>query len=69
MDRTQSGARTSAMFRNSVRSLMLVLLTAQPVLGGPEYTMSDQLMDGTGNLVVVLLSDGSSGLDSGVLPG
>ena len=80
MDPTQNGrnahgARKSAVFGNSVRSLMLVLLTtshpawlpvalAQPVPGGPEYTTNNQLlppvaMDGTGNFVVVWESFGS----------
>ena len=79
MDPTQSGARTSAMFGNSVRSLMLVLLTtshpawppvalAQPVPGGPEYPTSNQLlppvvMDSTGNPIVVWKSFGSDRSD------
>ena len=79
MDLTQNGrsahgARKGAVFGNSVRSLMLVLLTtshpawlpvalAQPVPGGPEYTTNNQLlppvaMDSTGNLVVVWESFG-----------
>ena len=72
--RSAHGARKSAVFGNSVRSLMLVLLTtshpawlpvalAQPVPGGPEYTTNNQLlppvaMDSTGNFVVVWLSHG-----------
>jgi len=74
--RSAHGARKSAVFGNSVRSLMLVLLTtshpawfpvalAQPVPGRPEYTTSNPLlppvaMDSTGNFVVVWLSDGES---------
>jgi len=79
MDPTQSGrsargARKSAVFGNSVRSLMLVLLTtshpawlpvalAQPVPGGPEYTTNNQLlppvvMDSTGNPIAVWKSFG-----------
>jgi hypothetical protein len=62
------------VFGNSVRSLMLVLLTtshsvwlpvarAQPVPGGPEYTTNNHslppvAMDSTGNLVVVWFGDG-----------
>ena len=81
MDPTQSGARTSAVFGNSVRSLMLVLLTtshpawlpvalAQPVPGGPEYTTNNQLLppvviDSTGNFVVLWKSFGSAGTDTG----
>ena len=86
MDPTQNarsvhGARKSAVFGNSVRSLMLVLLTtshpawlpvalAQPVPGGPEYTTNNQLlppvaMDSSGNFVVVWESVGRAGTDTG----
>jgi len=79
--RSAHGARKSAVFGNSVRSLMLVLLTtshpawfpvalAQPVPGRPEYTTSNPLlppvaMDSTGNFVVVWESFGSAGTDTG----
>jgi len=79
--RSAHGARKSAVFGNSVRSLMLVLLTtshpawlpvalAQPVPGGPEYTTNNQLlppvaMDSTGNFVVVWESFGRAGTDTG----
>jgi len=79
--RSARGARKSAMFGNSGRSLLLVLLTtshpswlpialAQPVRGGPEYTTNNQLlppvvMNGTGNFVVVWESFGSAGTDTG----
>ena len=86
MDPTQNGrsahgARKSAVFGNSVRSLLLVLLTtshpswlpialAQPVLGGPEYTTNKQLlppvvMDSTGNFVIVWERFGRAGTDTG----
>ena len=75
----QRGARKCAVFGNSVRSLILVLLTtshpawlpvalAQPVLGRPEYATNNQLlppvvMDSTGNPIVVWKSFGSAGTD------
>lgn len=75
------GARKSAVFGNSIRSLMLVLLAtshpawlpvawAQPVSSGAEYTTNNQLlppvaMDSTGNFVVVWKSFGSAGRDTG----
>jgi len=79
--RSVHGARKSAVFGNSVRSLMLVLLTtshpawlpvalAQLVPGGPGYTTNNQLlppvaMDSTGNFVVVWESFGGAGTDTG----
>jgi len=89
MDPAQSGsgvhgARKSAVSGNSVRSMMLVLLTtshfawlpvtlAQPVPGGPDYTTNNQLlppvaMDSTGDFVVVWESFGSATTETGTAP-
>jgi hypothetical protein len=78
--RSAHGARKSAVFGNSVRFLMLVLLTtshpawlpvavAHPVPGGPEYATNNQLlplvaMDSTGNFVLVWENFGSAGTDT-----
>ena len=83
--RNGSGAHgTRAVSGNSVRSLMLVLLTtshfawlpvtlAQPVPGGPDYTTNNQLlppvaMDSTGDFVVVWESFGSATTETGTAP-
>jgi hypothetical protein len=79
--RSAHGARKSAVFGNSIRSLMLVLLTtshpawlpvalAQPVPGGPEYTTNNQLlppvtMGSTGNFIFVWERFKSAGTDTG----
>ena len=80
MDPTRNGKSTHGA-GNSIRSLILVLLTsshpawlpvawAQPVSGGAEYTTNGQLlppvaMDSTGNFVVMWESFGSAGTDTG----
>ena len=78
------GARKSAVSGNSVRSLMLVLLTtscaawlpvalAQPVPGGPDYATNNQFLppvaiDSTDDFVVVWESFGSAATETRTAP-